>query len=169
MIPLCAERGAAVILTHGLGKEKPHASPGVPEDGKTDFSNRSKSVHAVMEEIALFLHGATEKAIAGGIGKDKIILDPGFGFGKSTADNLALLSRLARIGAWGYPLLIGLSRKRFIGEVTGRDVDGRLAGTIAANTVAILGGADIIRVHDTAEAADVVKMIAAITQNGARE
>ena len=159
MISLCAERKPAVIVMHGLGKERPHSPPATPEGGKTDL----------IIEVDHFLRTAAEKAIAGGIEKDKIIIDPGFGFGKSTADNLVLLNRLARIGSGDYPLVIGLSRKRFIGEVTGRETEGRLAGTIAANAAAIFGGADIIRVHDTAEAVDTVKMVAAITQNGAKE
>jgi len=72
-----------------------------------------------------------------------------------------LLNRLATIGGGVYPLLVGLSRKRFIGDVTGRDTEGRLAGTIAANAIALLNGADIIRVHDTAAAVDLAACIRA--------
>jgi len=70
-----------------------------------------------------------------------------------------LLNRLATIGGGVYPLLVGLSRKRFIGELTGREPEGRLAGTITANAIALLNGADIIRVHDTAEAVDLAACI----------
>jgi dihydropteroate synthase len=105
---------------------------------------------------------AAEKAQTDGISREQIILDPGFGFNKSTADALLLLNHLATTGAVVYPLLVGLSRKRFIGELTGRDTEGRLAATIAANTIALFNGACIIRVHDTAAAADTVKVVKAV-------
>jgi dihydropteroate synthase len=112
-------------------------------------------------EVRETLLAAAEKAHSGGIPREKIILDPGFGFNKSTADALLLLNHLATTGPVVYPLLVGLSRKRFLGELTGRDADGRLAATVAANTIALLNGANIIRVHDTQAAADTVKIIQA--------
>ena len=142
MLPLCVERKAAVILMH--------------------ISPPTATCSYGPEEVWRFLFEAAEKAIAGGIEKNKIILDPGFGFGKSTADNIFLLNRLATLRLEDYPLLVGLSRKRFIGEITGREIEGRLAGTITANAFALLGGADIIRVHDTAQAVDLVKVITAL-------
>ena len=137
MLPLCAERKAAVVLMHN----------GTPVNSG---------------DVWTFLLNTAEKAINGGIEKNKIILDPGFGFGKSTKDNLLLLHDLEMISIQDYPLLVGLSRKRFIGEISGRDIEGRLSGTIAANAFALIGGADIIRVHDTAESADLIKMLDAL-------
>jgi dihydropteroate synthase len=148
MLPLCAERKAALVLMHGSHKDR------------IDQSVIGAGPYA--GKVRRFLFSAAERAHLGGIAKNKIIIDPGFGFGKSTADNLALLNMLARIGNGDYPLLVGLSRKRFIGEITGRETEERLAGTIAANVLAVLGGADIIRVHDTAEALDMIKIISGV-------
>jgi len=151
MLPLCAERKAAVILTH---------TP-LLHSGSQGSLHAVEKYADVAEEVRISLLAAAERARAGGIAQNKIILDPGFGFGKTTADAVLLLNRLATIGGGVYPLLVGLSRKRFIGELTGRDTTERLAGTIAANTIALLNGADIIRVHDTAAAVDLVSCIGA--------
>ncbi len=100
-----------------------------------------------------------------GIGRERIILDPGIGsgsFGKTCQQNLVLLSRLNELKLLGLPLLVGVSRKTFIGEITNRPVNERLYGTIAANVMAILHGADIIRVHDVAENLDALKVVRAI-------
>jgi dihydropteroate synthase len=154
---LCAKRGAAVVLMHMRGIPKtmqdglaPEFSVGnVPEIDAPD----------IVLEIREFLLRAAEKALAAGIGRERIILDPGIGFGKSTRDNLVILSRLAEISPGDYPLLIGLSRKRFIGELlAGRDVSQRLGGTLGAEAAALYGGADILRVHDTAETVDLVRI-----------
>jgi len=142
MIPLCADRKAAVVIMHNMAITKP---------------NREGAA-----EVRDTLLAAAEKAQAGGIPREKIILDPGFGFNKTTADAILLLTHLATTAVEVYPLLVGLSRKRFIGELTGADAQGRLAGTIAANTAAILNGADIIRVHDTAAAVDTIRIIQAL-------
>ena len=146
MASLCAERKAAVVLLHGLSIEGPSVKP--------DIDN-------YIREIRRFLGEAAKKAAGCGIEKEKIILDPGFGFNKSTMDNFFLLNRLATIGMEDYPLLVGLSRKRFIGDIVEREPEGRISGTITANTLALIGGADILRVHDTREAVDMVKIFAA--------
>jgi dihydropteroate synthase len=154
MLPLCADRGAAAVLTHGLAEMRlDPAGPGYAGPG------------GAAEAVRRFLAEAAEKARRGGIRRDRIILDPGIGFGKTTGDNLLLLNRLATIGGGDYPLLVGLSRKRFIGEITGgeKGTPGeRLAGTTAAHMAALLLGADIIRVHDTRAAADTVRFAAAL-------
>ena len=116
----------------------------------------------VITEVKNYLVMAADRAIRAGIPEFNIILDPGFGFGKTAKDNVLLLAELAQIRMTGYPLLAGLSRKSFIGEVTGRPADERLAGTLAANAVAIMAGADIIRVHDVKENFDLVKMLYAV-------
>jgi len=148
MAPLCAERGAPVVLMH---------MKGVP-------SNMQESVfyHDVFAEVKTFLLAAAEKAISAGISVENIILDPGFGFGKNTSDNLVLLARLAEMKMTGYPLLAGLSRKSFIGELTGRSVNDRLAGTLAANAIAVNSGVNILRVHDVKENADLIKIFSAV-------
>jgi dihydropteroate synthase len=97
-----------------------------------------------------------------GIPEDRIVLDPGFGFGKSPEQNFELLRRLSELTADGVPLLVGTSRKSFVGKATGRDNPDRLAGTIATNIVAALAGAAIIRVHDVAEHVEAMRMLSAV-------
>ena len=94
------------------------------------------------------------------------MLDPGFGFGKSPEQNLALLARFSELHRLGFPLLAGTSRKSFIGRVTGREAPDRLIGTLATNVVAALAGAAIIRVHDVAEHVEAMTMVAAIRAAG---
>ncbi|MBZ8133850.1 dihydropteroate synthase [Afifella sp. IM 167] len=109
-----------------------------------------------------FFEGSLEIAARAGVKEDRIALDPGFGFGKSVEQNLALLARLAELSPLGFPLLVGTSRKTFIGRVTGREVDARLFGTLATGIAAAERGAAILRVHDVAAHADALKMISAI-------
>src|SRR5690606_4624626 len=96
-----------------------------------------------------------------------IVLDPGFGFGKTVDHNLTLLNRLDRLEALGFPLLVGLSRKSMIGQITGRPVEQRLAGSLALAAIAVMKGAVIIRVHDVRETADVVRLCHAVAQERA--
>ena len=100
--------------------------------------------------------------MAAGIAHERIIVDPGFGFGKTVEHNLELLRRLAEIVALGYPVLAGLSRKSTIGALTGRDVGERMAGSIAAALAAVARGAAIVRVHDVRETMDALKIWRAI-------
>ena len=146
--PLCAATGAAVVLMHKRG------SPDSMQDAPL-YSD-------VAAEVRAYLLAAAGRAQAWGIDADCIVLDPGFGFGKRLEDNLDLLVSLAEMGAGRYPVLVGLSRKAFIGAVTGRSVEGRLAGTLAANAAAVAGGASILRVHDVAETVDAVRVLAAL-------
>ena len=95
-------------------------------------------------------------------GVEQIIIDPGIGFGKTLEHNLLLLRNLEKFRYFGYPLLVGPSRKGFIGAIAGREADGRLAGTLAAVTACVLNGADIIRVHDVAECRDAMLVAHAI-------
>jgi dihydropteroate synthase len=152
MAALCAERGAAVVLMHKKGT--PQTMQNAPSYGDP------------VTEVAAYLRDRVKLAGEAGIGPGKIILDPGIGFGKGTKDNLELLRRLAEICGKDYPLLVGLSRKSFIGDITGRDAAGRLAGALAANAAAVMNGADIIRVHDVREGADLVKVLHAIMGTG---
>ena len=132
-----AEAGAAVVLMHmqgtpGTMQEEPHY---------TD----------VVSEVFDFLLQRAESAEAAGIAPDHIILDPGIGFGKSLEHNLALIRALPKLASCGYPVLVGLSRKSFLGLLLDQPSSERLEGTIAANAIAIFGGASIIRVHDVKE------------------
>ncbi|MDR2182441.1 MAG: dihydropteroate synthase, partial [Treponema sp.] len=142
MARLAARRDAALVIMHMKGEPK---------------TMQEKPVYGnLVAEVRSFLRAAAHRALDAGVGRDKIILDPGIGFGKTTADNAALIRHLAEIRFDDYPLLVGLSRKSFIGELTGRTVEARLAGTLAANAAALAAGAGILRVHDTAETADLI-------------
>lgn len=97
-----------------------------------------------------------------GIARERILLDPGFGFAKTLEHNLRLFQYLERLHSLGRPLLVGVSRKSMIGKVLDKPVDGRLSGSLALAALAVAKGAQIIRVHDVAETVDVVRMIAAV-------
>jgi dihydropteroate synthase len=117
-------------------------------------------------EVAAFLLERAQACEAAGIAHDRIVLDPGYGFGKTVDHNLELLARQGELSRLGYPLLAGLSRKSTIGQVTGRDVGDRLAGSLAAALIALQGGARILRVHDVAATRDVIAMLAAVDRAG---
>ena len=117
----------------------------------------------VVREVHDFLKERRDACVAAGVGGDRIVVDPGFGFGKTTAHNLALLSNLDRLLDLEVPVLAGLSRKSMIGKITGRQIDQRVHGSIALATIAILKGARIIRAHDVAPAVDAVKVATAVT------
>jgi dihydropteroate synthase len=150
MLPLCAERKAAAILMHMRGNPRNMQDAPCYRDAAA--------------EVGLWLYGAAERAVKGGVAGDKIILDPGIGFGKRLEDNLLLIKNLAKICVYGYPVLMALSRKGFIGNITGREVSERLAGTLAANAASVLNGASMIRVHDVKEAVDLVKILHAVSK-----
>ena len=115
----------------------------------------------VVDDVKAFLEERVEFAISQGIAVERIVLDPGIGFGKTLAHNLELLRRVDELVALGRPILVGSSRKSFIGELTGRAVDERAAGTIATNVLAYAGGARIFRVHDVAPVYDALTVAAA--------
>jgi dihydropteroate synthase len=115
----------------------------------------------VVAEVRAWLAARIDACVAAGIAADRIVVDPGFGFGKSLAHNLTLLRGLPAIASLGAPVLAGLSRKRTIGELTGQPVDRRVAGSVSAAVLAALGGARILRVHDVAETVDALRVAAA--------
>ena len=115
----------------------------------------------VVDDVKAFLEERVDLAISQGIAVERIVLDPGIGFGKTVAHNLELLRRIDELVALGRPILVGSSRKSFIGELTGRAVDERAAGTIATNVLAYAGGARIFRVHDVAPVYDALTVAAA--------
>ncbi len=119
------------------------------------------SYENVTLEVGTFLGERALAAIKAGVKATRIVVDPGFGFGKSIDHNLTLLAELSSLGRLGYPVLAGLSRKSTIGAITGREANGRLAGSIAAHLIAVQNGARILRVHDVAETVDALKVLRA--------
>jgi dihydropteroate synthase len=120
----------------------------------------------VVSEVKAFLEERLAAAVAAGIAEERIQLDPGIGFGKTLEHNLELLRRLDEIVAIGRPVVVGTSRKSFLGRITGREVDDRLPGTIATNVLALAKGASVFRVHDVAPLRDALA-VAAATVRGA--
>ncbi|MFC4308230.1 dihydropteroate synthase [Steroidobacter flavus] len=120
----------------------------------------------VVGEVTAFLEQRVEACQAAGIGRDRLVLDPGIGFGKRLEHNLALLAHLPELGRSGLPLLVGVSRKSMFQALLGRPVEQRLAGGLAVATAAVLAGAGILRVHDVAETVDAVKVAQALRAAG---
>jgi dihydropteroate synthase len=115
----------------------------------------------VVDEVKAFLSERMEAAVHAGVPEERIQLDPGIGFGKTMEHNLTLLARLDELADLGRPLVIGTSRKSFIGQLTGRDVTERVHGTVATCVIALERGARVFRVHDVAPAVDALKVSAA--------
>ena len=147
-IEALSEGSAAVCLMH--------------MQGEPATMQQSATYDDVVADVAAFLAERALACVAAGIDRARIVLDPGFGFGKTVEHNLTLLRRLSEIAALGYPLLAGLSRKSTIGLLTGRDVDDRMAGSVAAALAAVARGAAIVRVHDVRETADALKVWRAV-------
>jgi dihydropteroate synthase len=118
----------------------------------------------VLADVREFLAGRIDAATAAGISRARIAVDPGFGFGKTAAHNLALLKQLAEFTVLRAPLLVGLSRKSMLAKITGRAVDERSAGSVALAAIAVLNGARIVRAHDVAATVDAVRVAAAVLQ-----
>jgi dihydropteroate synthase len=116
----------------------------------------------VVAEVGAFLAQRAQAARASGIAPDAIVLDPGYGFAKNAQHNLQLLAGQQRLAGLGHPLLVGWSRKRTLGDITGRPVDQRLAASLAAALRAVSAGANVIRVHDVAATVDALKVWAAV-------
>lgn len=116
----------------------------------------------VVAEVGAFLSGRIAAAEAAGIQRDRIVIDPGFGFGKALAHNLALLQRLNELATLGVPVLAGLSRKSMLGALTGQDVAQRLSASVAAALIAVQNGASIVRVHDVRATVDALKILKAV-------
>jgi dihydropteroate synthase len=120
----------------------------------------------VVAEVRDFLRERTEACLASGIAKNRLVVDPGIGFGKRLEHNLALLAGLPAVTALGWPVLIGVSRKSMLGTLLGRAVDERVAGGVAMATAAVLAGASIVRTHDVAATVDAVKVAVALRAAG---
>ena len=116
----------------------------------------------VVQDIKAFLKTRLQASIHAGIGASRIVLDPGFGFGKTREHNITLIRELESFAELGRPLLVGLSRKSVLGQVTGNDVDARLYASIAASVIAAQKGAKILRVHDVRATVEALKVVAAV-------
>ncbi|MGS0680574.1 dihydropteroate synthase [Shewanella sp. 125m-7] len=115
----------------------------------------------IISDITQFFTERVDKCIAAGIKREHIVLDPGFGFGKTLAHNYELLNRMAEFLPFGLPILAGLSRKSMFGQLLGREVSQRLSGTLAGNMLAVQAGAKILRVHDVQETSDMLAVLQA--------
>jgi dihydropteroate synthase len=147
-----AAAGATCVLMHMLGEPRT-----MQKDPRYD---------EVVSDVKAFLEERLEYAVGQGIPEERIWLDPGIGFGKTVEHNLELIARLDEIVAIGRPVVFGASRKSFLGKLTDRQVDERLAGTIAANIIAYDRGARVFRVHDVAPTADALKVATATFRAG---
>jgi dihydropteroate synthase len=153
---VCADGRAGVVLMHSRG----------------DVADMATFAHAVygddpVGEVIAELSACVERAEGAGVERERIVLDPGIGFSKRGEHSLAVLSQLARLTRLGFPILVGVSRKRFIGEITGVAVPSeRVAGTIGANVVALERGARLFRVHDVKPARHALDVAWAIMQSG---
>lgn len=147
------------------------ASAGVPVcvmhiQGEPDTMQDDPRYRNVRREVSSFLTERMRVIEKAGVRSDNIILDPGFGFGKSPQHNLQLLASLEQLQLLGHPILVGMSRKSMLGHITGRDVSERLPASLAAATISAMKGASIIRVHDVRETVDAVKVVTAMEEAG---
>lgn len=144
MATICADFDAAVCIMHMRGEPK--------------TMQLNICYENLLEEIKDSLRRSIERALNSGISDKSIIVDPGFGFGKSLKDNYIILKYLKEFRSFGMPILAGLSRKSMIGNITGKPVSERTIGSIVAETIALINGADIIRAHDVMETMDMLKI-----------
>lgn len=150
MAGVAACHGCPLVLMHIKGSPKTMQAAPFYDD--------------VITEVAEYFAERIDYATANGINRAKIILDVGIGFGKRTVDNLMLVKYLGEFKKFNRPLMVGASRKRFIGELTGMDADHRLDGSVAVAAMAIQNGADIVRVHDVAQTRQAVAVAAAVRE-----
>ncbi|HTW38702.1 MAG TPA: dihydropteroate synthase [Steroidobacteraceae bacterium] len=143
-----AASGCAVCLVH--------------MQGEPATMQRDPRYTDVVSEVGAFLVARAQACEAAGLAADRILIDPGFGFGKTLEHNLELLRRLHELCASGFPVLVGLSRKSTVAALTGRPASERLAGSIALATIAALKGARIVRAHDVAATLDALRVVAAL-------
>ena len=150
MAELVAGRGAGIVLMH---------MQGLPAHMQND-----PRYDDVVREVTLWLSTRLMRATAAGIEADRIVLDPGIGFGKTTRHNLELIARLPELARLGHPVMIGASRKRFLGELSGQAVEGRLAAGLAANAIAAFEGVSIVRTHDVAATVQALAVARALRE-----
>ncbi|MDK2124791.1 dihydropteroate synthase [Parachitinimonas caeni] len=131
--------------------------------GQPDTMQQAPHYQDVMSEIRNYLDGRLAAARRAGVARERLVIDPGFGFGKTFEDNIELMRRLPEFKDLGSPVLVGMSRKAMLGKITGRPVSERMVASIAAALVAIRNGAGIVRVHDVAATKDALSVWAALT------
>jgi dihydropteroate synthase len=139
------------------------------KQGEPETMQEQPHYHDIVSEVREFLADRAAAMMATGVKAERIVLDPGFGFGKTVPHNLALLRNLYHFLELGFPVLAGLSRKSTLGAITGRDVEERQAASIAAALIAAQKGAKILRVHDVRETVDALKIWEAVGGDGVRE
>jgi dihydropteroate synthase len=149
-LEVAADSDVAVCLMHMQGEPR--------------TMQQAPAYRDVVAEVRAFLGRRAHACIDAGIAAERLVIDPGFGFGKSVAHNLDLLRHVGEFGALGFPVLVGLSRKSMIGALTGREIDDRQAGSIAAALLAALRGARILRVHDVRATVDALAVWQAVEQ-----
>jgi len=130
--------------------------------GRPRTMQESPQYDDVTLDVRAFLGDRVSRCVAAGIAPENIVIDPGFGFGKTHANNVELLANLRQLQILELPVLVGLSRKSMLGELTGRDVNDRLPGSLSAAVIAVMKGAKIVRVHDVRETVDALKVAAAV-------
>jgi dihydropteroate synthase len=145
---LCAERGCELVLMHMQGTPRTMQESPAYED--------------VVDDVRAFLAERVELAVSAGVAEDRIWIDPGIGFGKTLEHNLELLRRLGELAELARPIVVGTSRKSFIGKLTGREANIRMGGTIASNVLAAAAGAQMLRVHDVREMAEALRVADAV-------
>jgi dihydropteroate synthase len=151
-IEAVAASGCGVVLMHMQGE--PRTMQLAPHYGD------------VVREVGDFLRARRDALVAAGVARERIAIDPGFGFGKTAAHNFALLARLHELAALGQPVLVGLSRKSMLGQATGRAVGERVHASVAAALLAVQRGARIVRVHDVAATRDALAVWQAVIEQG---
>ncbi|HKL87251.1 MAG TPA: dihydropteroate synthase [Treponemataceae bacterium] len=149
---LLAEFGCPVVLMHKKGTPRTMQKDPLYTD--------------VVTEVVQYLHLRSQIAEKSGIDADRIILDPGIGFGKTLNNNCSLIANLHQLELLGYPVMMAVSRKSCIGEITKKNVDLRLAGTLSVNLLAVQNGATFLRVHDVSETHDMLKVLQEISYYG---
>lgn len=152
MAAFCAGSGVSLCLVHMRGTPEDMQDGPVYDD--------------VVSEVKSFLEQRLEYAMGQGVSQGQVVLDPGIGFGKTVEHNLELLARVGELKSLGCQVMIGTSRKSFLGAMTDRDVEGRLAATLATTVLAFAGGVDIFRVHDIVANLDALKVAQAVLKTG---
>jgi len=155
MATVAAETGAGLILMH--------------MQGSPETMQNNPQYDDVVSNVRNFLEERMALAVRQGVAEAQIVLDPGIGFGKTDPHNLVLLQRIPDLAVIGRPILIGASRKSFLGRLLGREVDDRLAGSLAVATFSVMRGAHILRVHDVKESCDAIGLVDKLRIQGTHE
>lgn len=147
-IEMAAELNCAICLMH--------------MQGEPESMQQAPHYDRLPDDVIDFLQGRVDACEAFGIGRDRLIIDPGFGFGKSDRHNLEILANLDQFAALGLPILVGLSRKQTLGKLTGQSVHGRTAASVAAELIAVQKGASFVRTHNVAATVDAMTVLQAV-------